>query len=187
MYGTQGSQSGSPSTQLNATSLDVPSPGNCDLLFGNPTSPECQPTESESATCSKMGLLSSGGNLFPWDFEEAYTRVKWTGGGGIDCSTTGNKIKRCNYPIVTWCTADHVPPDWTLSDHPYMNDSVGGYDGFGQPLPPVTFGWDAAAPCVRLKSLRGTGAPWTCTRLGISIIGDLDDPMTAEADCTYNP
>lgn len=127
----------------------------------------------------------------PVDIEEAFTRSKWTGAEGQNCAheLIGNRnLLFCGFPVTTYCTTETTPPDWTI-DPPYMEDLCASRDGLGGCLPPVKFGWDAKTICVRWKSLRGAGKPWTCAGIpfGISILGDLNDPNTQPADCTHNP
>lgn len=178
--GINGTAQGTPTQTLNASSWD--STANCDLLFGTPGIPDCRPSRAGTAVCSIMGTVG-GISAAPIQFEEAFIRERWTGGGGTGCYHATSSVKSplvCAYPVVSHCTAATTPPDFRPV---YMLDLCASRDGFGQCLPPVGFGWDASAPCWRF----GTSGPWTCWPGGISIMGDLDDPNTAPADCTHNP
>jgi hypothetical protein len=182
-----------PTTNVNVTATDTTwDPIGC--ADGSPCIQDG--SASGTVTCSIMGIIytftgggGGGGGLQPFDIEEAFTRLRWTGGAGEDCAKS-NIVNRwfCNFPVITYCTADTIPPDW-IPAPPEMRDLSLAVDGNGNRLPVVGFGWDAANVCVRLKALRGTGAPWSCPvpwGISVSILGDLDDMNTVPAECTHN-
>ena len=145
------SVSGPPSTNFTLTAYDF---SNCDLIFGNPFSPECQITSSAARViCSVMGTILAYIPVFSIDEELAFTWAEKTSLIAGSCDNADYPLTECSYNTTPVCDAAHTPPDY--------NTYVGrDYKFFGDDV----WGWLAGAECFSIKMpAPGGWLGWTCS------------------------
>lgn len=125
LHGAAGATStavGNPNVLLNPNAFEVGT--GCDLLFGNPDSPECTLNLANTVAkvfCSVMGWIfrDSGGQFVKLDFEPAITKSKYTGisvqTGFINhcqvtdyCAAGGGPVFG-NPPLASYSSVDQLP------------------------------------------------------------------------------
>lgn len=171
LHGNLGTWTGAPTSNMNASSWDADS--QCDLFFGDPSAPECQPATSGSAVCNSSGGTFTNVPPAP-KYETAHSRVvvlsSHCGGTGEPKCSSG----QMKYTVSNHC--DDISPDLN------PGGSAVNYLWYDAGLSY----FDVEAPC---WSLNGH-APWHCIsfpRYGLAVNkGYSTDPGTA-TDCTVTP
>lgn len=128
--------SGSPASNLDG--YGIASTQNCDLIFGDPNSPECRVQATGTVLCSAMGMIDSVGFGDLVGFAQTLFAVA---GPQTDCVTTILGTTTCTWPVVPNCINTPVFVTNFVDDEP-----------------PALKAWWVDGACVRAS----VNAPWHC-------------------------